>query len=81
MSRMEASKSRKIEFGDFFVLAYLIFYFLEPLARHSGRYWLESLGILCVFLALYFAFLRSRSATQQHCIVAECFCWASPPCL
>ncbi len=36
-------------------LSYSIFFFFEPLFRHSRRYWLENLGIFAVFLVMYVA--------------------------
>jgi len=36
-------------------LSYSIFFFFEPLFRHSLRYWLQNLGIYVVFLAMYVA--------------------------
>ena len=61
---------KRLDFGDFFALAYLVFFFLEPLARRSTTYWLESLGILLVFLALWFGFLYSRSPLQKRGVIA-----------
>jgi len=34
-------------------LSYSIFFFIEPVFRHSLHYWLECLGIFVVFLAMY----------------------------
>jgi two-component system sensor histidine kinase DesK len=36
-------------------LAYSIFFFFEPIFRHSAVYWLECLGIFAIFLAAYVA--------------------------
>jgi two-component system sensor histidine kinase DesK len=36
-------------------LSYSIFFFFEPIFRHSLRYWLQNLGIYVFFLAMYFA--------------------------
>jgi two-component system sensor histidine kinase DesK len=46
--------------GDLFWLAYLAFFFIEPLLRRSLSFWFESLGIAAIFIALYLSFLRSR---------------------
>ncbi len=61
--------SQKIDRADLIWLAYLIFFFLEPIARRSGTYWLESIGILLVFLGLYFAFLRAAASRTRQFII------------
>ena len=70
MSNNAISRRKRLDFGDFFALAYLVFFFLEPLARRSASFWLESLGILCTFLALWFGFIYSRSSLQKRSIIA-----------
>ena len=62
--------SRQIDFGDFFALAYLIFFILEPLARRSTRYWLECAPLLITFLVCWFSFLYSNSVRTKRWIVA-----------
>ena len=44
--------------GDLFWLVYLIFFLIEPLARHSVPYWMESLAYVAVYIGLYLTFLR-----------------------
>lgn len=61
--------SRQIDFGDFFALAYLIFFILEPLARRSTRYWLECAPLLITFLVCWFSFLYSNSVRTKRWIV------------
>jgi two-component system sensor histidine kinase DesK len=51
---------RRLDRSDLFWLAYLVFFFIEPLFRRSVSYWLESLGIAAIFLSLYLIFLQSR---------------------
>jgi two-component system sensor histidine kinase DesK len=51
---------KRMDRGDFFWLAYLVFYLIEPLERRSPVFWLESIGIILVFIALYFGFLRFK---------------------
>ena len=51
---------RRMDRSDLFWLAYLAFFFIEPLLRRSVSFWFESLGIAAIFIALYFSFLRSR---------------------
>lgn len=56
---------KRLDRSDLFWLAYLAFFFIEPLIRRSLSYWLESLGIAAIFLALYLTFLRSRQFTLR----------------
>ena len=60
---------RRLDFGDFFALAYLVFFILEPLARRSTRYWLECAPLLITFLVLWFSFLYSKTAWTKRWIV------------
>jgi two-component system sensor histidine kinase DesK len=53
------SFSRRFDQTDLFWLAYLIFFVIEPIERHSARYWLESVALMAFFLVLYIAFLRA----------------------
>jgi two-component system sensor histidine kinase DesK len=41
-------------------LAYSIFFFIDPILRHSLRYWLDCVAIYAVFLAVYVAYMRVR---------------------
>jgi len=56
MKNLGASPQRKFRKFEMIWLAYLIFFFIEPVVRNSLRYWLECIGIAAVFLALYVAF-------------------------
>ena len=67
------SSKRKLDKSDLLWLAYLIFFLLEPVARHSARYWLQCLGLLAVFLTLYFAFLFASTARAQQALAACVF--------
>lgn len=60
---------QKIDRTDFFWLAYLIFFLIEPLARRSFSLWIESLAFLAVFLGLYFSFLRTSSPRIRVALV------------
>jgi two-component system sensor histidine kinase DesK len=46
--------------SDLFWLAYLVFFFIEPLLRRSILYWFECLGIAAIFVAMYVGFLLVR---------------------
>ena len=59
---------KRIDKSDLFWLVYLIFFLIEPFARHSLPYWIESLGYVAIYIILYFVFLifsdlRVRVAT------------------
>lgn len=60
----------RMDRGDLFWLAYLVFYFLDPLFRRSLVYWLECLGFAAIFVALYVTLFRSRRVELRvGCIV------------
>lgn len=46
---------------DLIWLVYSAFFFIEPIARKSGRYWLEFAGVYLLFLALYVGIIQIRS--------------------
>src|SRR5665213_2658858 len=56
MENLGPSPQHKFHKFEMIWLAYLIFFFIEPIMRNSLRYWLECIGIAAVFLALYVAF-------------------------
>jgi two-component system sensor histidine kinase DesK len=56
--------------SDFFWLAYLAFFFIEPAVRRSLVFWLESLGIAAIFVALYLVFFRNESYRIRLVMVA-----------
>jgi two-component system, NarL family, sensor histidine kinase DesK len=43
-------------------LAYSIFFFIDPVLRHSLKYWVECVAIYAVFLAVYVSYLKTRNA-------------------
>lgn len=51
---------RRMDRSDLFWLAYLVFFFIEPLLRRSVLYWFECLGIATIFVAIYVGFLLLR---------------------
>lgn len=55
-------KRKGMDKTDLFWLAYLVFFVIAPVERHSLPYWLESLAIMAVFLAMYIEFLRTQSS-------------------
>ena len=56
--------------GDLFWLAYLVFYFLDPLFRRSLVYWLECLGFAAIFVALYVGLFRLKRVELRLACIA-----------
>jgi two-component system, NarL family, sensor histidine kinase DesK len=54
-------------------LAYLIFFFIEPVFRRSLAFWMESLAAAAVFIALYFGYLRLRDTSLRLATLAAMF--------
>jgi two-component system sensor histidine kinase DesK len=50
-------------------LAYSVFFFIDPIARHERRLWLESIGIYAVFLAIYVAYMETRSNKHRRVLL------------
>jgi two-component system sensor histidine kinase DesK len=46
---------------DYVWLLYSIFFFIEPIFRHSTVYWFKCVGIYAVFLVLYVACMRAET--------------------
>ncbi len=64
---------KKFDKGDFFWLIYLVFFLIEPFARHSVPYWLQSLACIAIFIALYLLFLRFCSVRSRvACLAGMC---------
>ena len=71
MSVNSIQRSRKIDRSDYFWLAYLILYFIDPLMRRSLSYWLENLAFAAVFVAIYLLFLRLQQFWPRLlCVIA-----------
>src|ERR1700710_193187 len=54
-------------------LAYSGFYFIEPILRRSTRYWVETLGVYAVFLAIYTGLNKVSGQRRQMTAVAALF--------
>jgi two-component system sensor histidine kinase DesK len=50
----------RMDRGDLFWLAYLVFFFIDPLLRRSLVFWLECVGFAAIFVALYVTLFRSK---------------------
>jgi two-component system sensor histidine kinase DesK len=59
--------------GDLFWLVYLVFFFIEALERGSLRFWMECIGLVAVFVALYVAFLRATSVSVRLVLLGAMF--------
>ena len=70
MAAVFGSAKRKIDRSDFLWLAYLIFFVIEPVQRHSLRYWSECLVIMALFLVLYIRFLRSDTSREKVLLIS-----------
>lgn len=64
---------KKHDLGSYVWLAYSIFFFIEPILRHSGRYWLQQLPVYVVFLALYVAYVHFPSRLPRLWLIATIF--------
>lgn len=51
--------------SDYVWLAYSVFFFVEPVVRHSRPYWLKNLAIYAIFLAIYILCVQTRSHTRK----------------
>jgi len=51
-------------------LAYSVFFFIDPFFRHNSRYWLQSVAIYLVFLAVYVSYMRARTTRQRRWLLA-----------
>jgi len=50
-------------------LAYSAFFFIDPIMSHNRRLWIESGIIYAIFLALYVAYMKSRTIRQRHLLI------------
>jgi len=57
---------RRADYWDFIWIVYSIFFFIEPINRHSRRYWLEFACFYAIFLALYSGIVLARRRWQSY---------------
>jgi len=69
MSKPTTLSTIKFRKFEYFWLVYLVFFFIEPILRGSLRYWLECIGIVAVFLALYVGMLHSDRARLKLLLI------------
>ena len=66
--------SQKSRAGASYVwLAYSVFFFIEPVMRRNGRYWLQQLLVYLVFLAIYVGYVQAPRRTLRIRYVAALF--------
>ena len=65
--------NNKHDGGAYVWLAYSVFFFIEPIARGSARYWLKQLPFFFVFLALYIAYVQFERRAVRLAIIAAIF--------
>jgi two-component system sensor histidine kinase DesK len=51
-------------------LAYSIFFFIEPILRRDTRFWIKSLILYGIFLAIYVSYMQSGSKKQRIVLLA-----------
>jgi len=51
-------------------LAYSIFFFIEPILRRDTRFWIKSLILFGIFLAIYVSFMQAGNKKQRVVLLA-----------
>jgi two-component system sensor histidine kinase DesK len=69
MTTLETSPPAKFSRFELIWLAYLVFFFIEQIMRKSLVYWLESLAIVSIFLALYCGMLLTENVRLKHALI------------
>jgi two-component system sensor histidine kinase DesK len=54
---------------DYVWLVYSVFFFIEPIARHNARYWLQFAVVYGIFLAIYSGLVHARTQTQSYLLL------------
>src|ERR1700678_3561242 len=68
-----ADCERKHNGATYIWLAYSIFFFIEPLVRHSLAYWIQQVGWYLVFLALYVTYVQFEAQWSRLAVMAGMF--------
>ena len=50
-------------------LVYSIFFFVDPILRHSNPYWIQCITIYAIFLAIYIGYAEARTNRQRYVLV------------
>jgi two-component system, NarL family, sensor histidine kinase DesK len=59
-------KQRHPDYWDFIWAIYSVFFFIEPISRHSTRYWMQFAVFYALFLALYASVVLARQRWQSY---------------
>lgn len=65
--------TRRHDGGSYVWLLYSVFFFIEPVVRHSRAYWLHQLPFFAVFLALYVTYVQFESQRVRLPVLAGLF--------
>jgi two-component system sensor histidine kinase DesK len=68
-----ADSERKHNGATYIWLAYSIFFFIEPLVRHSLTYWIQQAGWYLVFLTLYVTYVQFEAQWIRLALMAGMF--------
>ncbi len=69
--RMMVSRAcRRADYWDFLWLVYSVFFFIEPIARHNTRYWIEFAVFYVLFLACYSGVVLARQRWVNYACLA-----------
>ena len=69
----DSTNSRNSALWEYIWLVYSVFYFIEPVIRNDGRYWVESLAIFAVFVAIYVALNRAKESRTKLILIGALF--------
>ncbi len=64
---------RKHDLGSYVWLAYSVFFFIQPVLEHSGKYWLQQVPVYLVFLGLYVAYVEFERRNVRLGLLAGMF--------
>ncbi len=64
---------RKHDPGSYIWLAYSIFFFIEPILRHSASYWRHQLPLYAIFLALYIGYVHFEARIPRLAVITGIF--------
>jgi two-component system, NarL family, sensor histidine kinase DesK len=70
--RLNHLRGRKCaDYWDFIWIVYSIFFFIDPIERHSNRAWLEFAAFYTLFLGLYTGIILARRHWQSYlCLIS-----------
>ncbi|NYF78479.1 sensor histidine kinase [Granulicella arctica] len=71
--REDDTNSRNSALWQYIWLVYSVFYFIDPVLRHNGRFWIESLVIFVIFVAIYIAFNRANRSWTKFMLLGGMF--------